>query len=98
MADKKKAPVAKPPAVFNAAEMVRLVAKDNVEFVIHRDCAMVSKTLKERLAATPPTNKALAGTISLPTIDGDLLERVVQYFYYKRCHEVVDTQGRRIGE
>jgi transcription elongation factor B subunit 1 len=99
MAEKKKGkapPVEEHPKVpFDATQMVRLIAKDGSEYVLHRNCATVSKTIKTMLvtaAATLPQNTGalllpLGGqsenVVNLPTVPSDLLEKAIQYFHYK---------------
>jgi|EP00670_Eutreptiella_braarudii_P019905 transcription elongation factor B subunit 1 len=93
MADKKKPPgkgapppegeaVDKTPA-FDVTQTVRLVSKDGFEFVLHKNCAMVSKTVKTMLNSPQSTKEMQEGMIHLPSIDAPVLEKAIQYFHYK---------------
>jgi hypothetical protein len=80
---------------------VKFVSKDQHEFIVHRDCAKVSKTIRQALAGESskqdlsvddnvPGGASGASVpmtrIKLP-IKGALLEKVIQYCYYKSRYE-----------
>merc|ERR1712057_9166 len=66
----------KPPAV------VKLISKEGHEFIIDREAAMVSGTIKNMLSS-PGVFVESSGKIEFPTIRAPILEKVCQYFHYK---------------
>merc|ERR1711934_1351189 len=66
----------KPPAV------VKLISSDGYEFVIEREAAMVSGTIKNMLSS-PGMFVESSGEITFPEIPAVVLEKVCQYFHYK---------------
>merc|ERR1712023_349524 len=65
-----------------APAMVKLKSGDGMEFVIERDAAMVSGTIKNMLSS-PGMFVESSGEINFPEIPGVVLEKVCQYFHYK---------------
>lgn len=61
-------------------KMIKLISGDGLEFYVHRKCAMVSGTIKMMLEGQFAENR---GEIRFPEISGVILEKVIQYFYYK---------------
>jgi len=60
--------------------LVKLVSAEGHEFYIHKKCAMVSGTIKAMLSGQFAESR---GEVRFPEIPGVILERVVQYLYYK---------------
>jgi len=52
------------------------------EFIVDRKCACVSKTIEAMLAGGFTESK---GEIKFPEISTNILEKVIQYLYYKVC-------------
>merc|ERR1711887_33142 len=66
----------KPPAV------VKLISSEGHEFVIEREAAMVSGTIKNMLSS-PVMFVESSGEIRFPEISSVVLEKVCQYFHHK---------------
>merc|ERR1712205_34895 len=66
----------KPPAV------VKLISSEGHEFIIEKDAAMVSGTIKNMLSA-PGMFVESSGEIRFPEMNAQVLEKVCQYFHYK---------------
>jgi len=64
------------------APVVTLISKEGHEFVIDREAAMVSGTIKNMLSS-PGVFVESSGKIEFPTIRAPILEKVCQYFHYK---------------
>eukprot|EP00727_Mastigamoeba_balamuthi_P013925 m51a1_g9155 putative transcription elongation factor b polypeptide 1 (110) ;mRNA; r:125431-125893 len=64
-------------------EYVRLKSSDNHEFIVHRECAMISGTIKSMLGGPGSFAEQQQGEVSFQEISTPILEKVVQYFYYK---------------
>merc|ERR1711934_617857 len=62
--------------------VVKLISSDGYEFVIEREAAMVSGTIKNMLSS-PGMFVESSGEITFPEIPGVVLEKVCQYFHYK---------------
>ena len=60
--------------------MIKLVSAEGHEFYVHRKCAMVSGTIKTMLAGQFAESR---GEIKFPEISGRILEKLIQYLYYK---------------
>ena len=60
--------------------MVKLISAEGHEFWVDRKCAMISGTIKAMLTGQFAES---SGEIRFPEINAAILEKVVQYFYYK---------------
>jgi transcription elongation factor B subunit 1 len=60
--------------------MVKLISMEGHEFLVDKKCAMVSGTIKAMLEGQFAESR---GEIRFPEIPGHILEKVVQYLYYK---------------
>jgi transcription elongation factor B subunit 1 len=60
--------------------LIKLISAEGHEFYVHKKCAMVSGTIKAMLAGQFAESR---GEVHFPEIPGIILERVVQYLYYK---------------
>lgn len=60
--------------------LIKLISAEGHEFYIHRKCAMVSGAIKNVLAGQFAESR---GEVRFPEIPGVILERVIQYMYYK---------------
>eukprot|EP01038_Epipyxis_sp_PR26KG_P009682 gene9682-13035_t len=64
----------------NNSSMIRLKSAEGHEFLVERRCAMVSGTIKAMLQGQFAESR---GEISFPEIPGVILEKLIQYLYYK---------------
>lgn len=63
------------------SDTITLVSAEGHEFVIDRKCAMVSKTISSMLEGAFLENEM--GRINFREISTPVLEKVIQYFYFK---------------
>ena len=63
-----------------AHNMIKLKSAEGHEFFIDRRCAMVSGTIKAILSGQFAESR---GEISFPEIPSAIMERLIQYLYYK---------------
>jgi len=64
-------------------DYVKLISADGHEFIVDRKCAMVSGTIKSMLSGPGTFTEQQSGEISFREISTPILEKVIQYFYYK---------------
>jgi transcription elongation factor B subunit 1 len=62
------------------SQMVKLISAEGHEFFVDRRCAVVSGTIKAMLSSQFAEKR---GEVRFPEIPGVILEKVVQYLYYK---------------
>jgi len=62
-------------------ETVKLISSDGHEFIVDYKCAMVSNTIRSMLSGT--FSEGVSGEVNFREITSPILEKVVQYFYYK---------------
>jgi len=67
-------------ASSDAGPLIKLISAEGHEFYVHKKCAMVSGTIKMMLSGQFAESR---GEVRFPEIPGIILERVVQYLYYK---------------
>ena len=60
--------------------MVKIVSAEDHEFYVDRKTAMVSGTIRAMLSGQFAES---SGDIKFPEISGAILEKVIQYMYYK---------------
>jgi transcription elongation factor B subunit 1 len=63
-------------------DTVRLISAEGYEFVIEREAALVSNTLKNMLTSTGSFTETQLGEVRFPEISAPILEKVCQYFYW----------------
>jgi Skp1 family, tetramerisation domain len=63
-----------------SSTMIKLISAEGHEFIVDRRCAMVSGTIKAMLSGQFAESR---GEVRFPEIPGVILEKVVQYLYYK---------------
>ncbi|CAM6007406.1 unnamed protein product [Sphagnum balticum] len=63
-------------------DTVRLISAEGYEFVIEREAALVSNTLKNMLTSTGGFTETQLGEVRFPEISAPILEKVCQYFYW----------------
>jgi len=66
-----------------ATGTVKLISADGHEFVIDRKAAFVSGTIKSMLASPGAFAEQTLGEVHFREISTPILEKVIQYFYYK---------------
>eukprot|EP01102_Stenamoeba_stenopodia_P017040 TRINITY_DN604_c0_g1_i1.p1 TRINITY_DN604_c0_g1~~TRINITY_DN604_c0_g1_i1.p1 ORF type:complete len:106 (+),score=23.50 TRINITY_DN604_c0_g1_i1:111-428(+) len=64
-------------------QTVKLISADGHEFIIDRKAAMVSGTIKSMLSGPGTFTENTLGEINFREISTPVLEKVIQYFYYK---------------
>lgn len=72
-----------------APSMVKLVAREGSEFIVPRECALASGTIRAMLLG-PGQWKETAGAVPevrFEEIDAAVLERVVEYMMYKQRYD-----------
>jgi transcription elongation factor B subunit 1 len=62
------------------SSFIKLISAEGHEFFVDRRCAMMSGTIKSMLSGQFAESR---GEIRLPEIPGIILEKVIQYLYYK---------------
>ncbi|KXX82274.1 Elongin-C [Madurella mycetomatis] len=62
------------------SEYVTLVSSDGFEFVVLREATLVSPTIKGMLRG--PFSEAKTGRCTFPEVNGEVLEKIVEYFHY----------------
>ena len=67
----------------SSMDPVKLIASDGSEIIIDRRAALVSGTIKSMLAGPGQFAESQQGEIKFPEISAKVLEKTVQYFYYK---------------
>lgn len=63
------------------SDTITLVSAEGHEFIIDRKCALVSKTISSMLEGAFLENEM--GRINFREISTPVLEKVIQYFYFK---------------
>lgn len=64
-------------------EPIKLISAEGHEFIVDRKCATISGTIKSMLTGPGNFSESAAGEITFPEISTRILEKVVQYLYYK---------------
>jgi len=64
-------------------DTVKLISAEGHEFIIDRKAAMVSGTIKSMLSGPGAFEEQALGEINFREISTPILEKVIQYFYYK---------------
>eukprot|EP00126_Sphaerothecum_destruens_P013090 Sdes_comp22395_c0_seq1m20861 len=62
---------------------VKLISSDGHEFIINRNSAMVSGTIKSMLSGPGQFSENESNEINFREIKSHILEKVCKYFYYK---------------
>jgi len=60
---------------------IKLVSREGDLFIIDKKCALVSETIKSMLVGS--FIEGASGEITFREISSPILEKVIQYFYYK---------------
>ena len=75
---------------------VKIIAGDGTEIILDREAALVSGTIKAMLAGAGSYSETEQGEIKFPDLTGEILEKTVQYFYYKLRY--TNHQGGAVPE
>ncbi|KAL6771758.1 hypothetical protein ACKKBG_A27710 [Auxenochlorella protothecoides x Auxenochlorella symbiontica] len=68
---------------MSQSDNVKLISADGFEFIISREAAYVSNTIKSMLDEQGGFMESETNQITFPGISGAVLERLCQYCYYK---------------
>ncbi|OAY57817.1 elongin-C [Manihot esculenta] len=63
-------------------DTVKLISAEGFEFVIDKEAAMVSQTIRNMLTSPGSFAEAQHGEVTFPEISTTILEKVCQYFYW----------------
>ncbi|KAI8076142.1 BTB/POZ protein [Thamnidium elegans] len=74
------------------SEYVKLISSDGFEFVIHREAAIRSGTIKNMLCGPVQFRESLDNEITFRDIRANILEIVCRYLYYKWQYEGSTTE------
>ncbi|KAK8485074.1 hypothetical protein V6N11_031094 [Hibiscus sabdariffa] len=76
-------------------DTVKLISSEGMEFVIDKEAAMVSQTIRNMLTSPGGFAEAEHGVVTFPEINAVILEKICQYFYwslqYSRGKETDDS-------
>jgi len=64
-------------------EYVKLISAEGHEFIVDRNAAVVSGTIKSMLQGPGTYTETSQGEVRFPEISTKTLEKTIQYFYYK---------------
>ncbi|CAK9326997.1 unnamed protein product [Citrullus colocynthis] len=63
-------------------ETVKLISAEGFEFIIHKDAAMVSQTIRNMLTSPGNFAESQHREVTFPEISTTILEKICQYFYW----------------
>ncbi|ONK76873.1 uncharacterized protein A4U43_C02F740 [Asparagus officinalis] len=63
-------------------ETVKLISAEGFEFVVSKEAAMVSQTIRNMLTSPGGFAEAQHGEVTFPEITAPILEKICQYFYW----------------
>ncbi|KAJ6904971.1 hypothetical protein NC652_022878 [Populus alba x Populus x berolinensis] len=63
-------------------DTVKLISAEGFEFVIHKEAAMVSQTIRNMLTSPGGFAETEHGEVTFPEISTTILEKICQYFYW----------------
>ena len=63
-------------------DTVKLISAEGFEFVIHKDAAMVSQTIRNMLTSPGSFSETEHGEVTFPEISTTILEKICKYFYW----------------
>eukprot|EP01115_Flamella_aegyptia_P006006 TRINITY_DN2537_c2_g1_i1.p1 TRINITY_DN2537_c2_g1~~TRINITY_DN2537_c2_g1_i1.p1 ORF type:complete len:107 (+),score=28.34 TRINITY_DN2537_c2_g1_i1:51-371(+) len=73
-------------------DTVKLISHEGHVFIVDRKCAMVSGTIKSMLNGPGNFAEQALGEINFKEISAKILEKVIQYFYYKQKYTNCSTE------
>ncbi|KAI8982039.1 BTB/POZ protein [Mycotypha africana] len=74
------------------SEYVRLLSSDDFEFIIHREAAMRSGTIRNMLSGPVQFRESVDNVITFRDIKGAILEVVCRYLYFRWKYEGSTTE------
>ncbi|WRX32633.1 SKP1 component [Theobroma cacao] len=63
-------------------DTVKLISAEGMEFVIDKEAAMVSQTIRNMLTSPGSFAETEHGEVTFPEISAVILEKICQYFYW----------------
>ncbi|KAL5747944.1 hypothetical protein ACOSP7_024972 [Xanthoceras sorbifolium] len=63
-------------------DTVKLISAEGFEFVIDKEAAMVSQTIRNMLTSPGSFAETEHGEVTFPEISTTILEKICQYFYW----------------
>ncbi|XP_044504686.1 elongin-C-like [Mangifera indica] len=63
-------------------DTVKLISAEGFEFVIDKEAAMVSQTIRNMLTSPGSFAETQDGKVTFPEISTTILEKICQYFYW----------------
>ncbi|XP_010535439.1 PREDICTED: transcription elongation factor B polypeptide 1 [Tarenaya hassleriana] len=63
-------------------DTVKLISAEGFEFIIDREAAMVSQTIRNMLTSPGGFAESQLGVVTFPDISTTILEKICQYFYW----------------
>ncbi|KAL6203325.1 hypothetical protein ACLB2K_027025 [Fragaria x ananassa] len=63
-------------------DTVKLISAEGFEFVVHKDAAMVSQTIRNMLTSPGGFAETELGEVTFPEISTTILEKICKYFYW----------------
>ncbi|CAI0393028.1 unnamed protein product [Linum tenue] len=63
-------------------DTVKLISAEGFEFVISKEAAMVSQTIRNMLTSPGSFAEAQHGEVTFPEISTTILEKICQYFHW----------------
>ncbi|WCJ20447.1 Elongin-C [Euphorbia peplus] len=63
-------------------DTVKLISAEGFEFVIDKEAAMVSQTIRNMLTSPGGFSEREHGEVTFPEISTTILEKICQYFYW----------------
>mmetsp|Transcript_19179 Transcript_19179/g.33030 ORF Transcript_19179/g.33030 Transcript_19179/m.33030 type:complete len:102 (+) Transcript_19179:120-425(+) len=76
-----------------ATKTVKLVSAEGWEFIIDYKAACVSNTIRNMLSSQGSFTETELGEVKFPEISTPILEKTIQYFYYKLRHQNSTTKN-----
>ncbi|KAG1173254.1 hypothetical protein G6F70_005758 [Rhizopus microsporus] len=74
------------------SEYVKLISSDGFEFIIHREAAIRSGTIKNMLSGPVQFRESVENEVTFRDIKAVILDVVCQYLYYKWRYEGSTTE------
>lgn len=69
------------------SEYITLISSDGFEFIVKRDAANVSGTIRKMLDPTSMFSEAVSGRCRTEQFNGMVMEKLSEYLYYNLKHK-----------
>ncbi|TYH36821.1 hypothetical protein ES332_D13G292000v1 [Gossypium tomentosum] len=79
-------------------DTVKLISAEGMEFVIDKEAAMVSQTIRNMLTSPGGFAEAEHGEVTFPEISAVILEKICQYFYWSLQYSSYNFVGGKETE